>query len=147
VFALENDSMESDCSLCAEHLSGARTLYQDAHVFVLVNIEPVHPWHVMVLPVRHARELGDLTPDEAQAFLRAADRCIQLFNQKTEDHALCLVNSGKYRSQAHLHAHVLPSSESLRGLFSRALGIPFREQVDDARMQEMVAALRALFAE
>lgn len=69
--------MDDSCQLCQAANEDYRLIYRDEHVFVAMNIEPLKASHVMVMPVRHARQVSDLTPIEAQAFLNAIDRCME----------------------------------------------------------------------
>lgn len=136
------------CVLCSalenEH---ERVIYRDSHVFVLVNIEPVKDGHIMILPVRHAEDLKHLNQEEAQAFLQAIDRCMSAVTDAYGETPMCLVNGWSHRSQPHLHAHVLPSKNGLRGLFVAAEGLEHRVRADDERLKAMAEKLRGFFKE
>lgn len=136
----------SSCVLCETRIQeSGRVVYQDEHVFVLVNIEPIKDGHVMILPVRHAEQLSDLTPEESQAFLKMIDKCMSTVTQHFQETPMCLVNGWKYRSQPHLHAHVLPSKKNLRGLYTAAEGLEERKRADNETLNKMADALRAYF--
>lgn len=135
-----------NCALCvARDQEPGRIVYQNQHVFVLVNIEPVKRGHVMILPVRHAEELKDLEPLEAQAFLQTLDRCMKALGQVFDETPICVVNGWKHRSQPHLHAHVLPSQHSLRALFSRAENVGERKRAEMDVLHRMADELREYF--
>lgn len=134
-----------NCVLCDSlRDEPGRILYKDDHVFVLINIEPLKEGHVIILPVRHAEQLGDLTPDESSAFLKAIDRCMHAVTE-AYDAPMCLVNGQKYRSQAHLHAHVLPSKNGLRGLYTAAEGLEHRKRADDDVLDRIKETLKPYF--
>lgn len=134
------------CTLCETRTQEpGRVVYQDEHVFVLVNIEPIKDGHVMILPVRHAEQLSDLTPEESQAFLKTIDKCMSTVTQHFQETPMCLVNGWRYRSQPHLHAHVLPSKKNLRGLYTAAEGLEERKRADNETLNKMADALRAYF--
>ncbi len=113
-----------NCVFCAALTTETdRIIYRDEHVFVILNIEPVKEGHLMILPIRHAEQLQDLTATEAQAFLKTTDQCLQVIANSYEDAPVCIVNGWKHRSQPHLHAHVIPSKTGLRGLFKNSEGL------------------------
>ena len=131
------------CTLC-DSLRNEQDyiLYQDAHVFILVNIEPIKEGHVMILPVRHVEQLRDLTPDESSAFLKAIDRAMLAVTEAYEETPMCLVNGWKYRTQPHLHAHVLPSKYNLRGLYSTSEGLEERKRANEQTIKNIKEKLR-----
>jgi histidine triad (HIT) family protein len=138
--------MMTPCVFCeALTKESHRVIHQDAHVFVLLNIEPVKDGHLMVLPIRHAEELKDLTHEEARAFLQAIDRCMGAVTKTFDDEPMCMVNGWKYRSQPHLHAHVLPSKHSLRGLYVAAEGVAERQRAEDEALKRVAEQLRPFF--
>lgn len=91
----------------------------------------------MILPVRHAEQLRDLTPDESSAFLKAIDRAMLAMTEAYEETPMCLVNGWKYRTQPHLHAHVLPSKNNLRGLYSASEGLEERKRANEQTIQNI----------
>ena len=136
-----------DCALCdAFARDRDRIIYEDGRVFVMVNIEPLKDGHVMILPVRHVEQLRDLTPEEAQAFLRAVDACMGGVAEAYRETPMCLVNGWSYRTQPHLHAHVLPSKKDLRGLYAAAEGLEVRKRADAAALRRIVEKLKPFFA-
>lgn len=135
------------CALCQSiSREGHRIIYQDTYVVVMVNLEPIKPGHIMVLPVRHAKHLSDLHPDEALAYLRAIDHCLHALSLFSDEWPVCTVNGWGHRSQAHLHVHVLPSKFDLRGVFVAAEGTPERIKADDATLAKIADTLRPLVA-
>lgn len=135
-----------ECEFCKALMSERyRIVFQNDHIFVLANIEPVKEGHVLILPVRHAEELKDLLPEEAQAFLRAIDRCMEAVTELFADAPMLLVNGWKYRTQAHLHAHVLPSKVSLRGLYAASEGIVGRRRAEDHEIRQTTEKFKPFF--
>ena len=135
-----------DCVLC-EILKNEkdRIVYQDDFVFVAMNIEPLKPEHVMVMPVRHVEECGDLTPDEALVFLKLLDRTAKAVAKASGTKPTCVVNGHGHRTQAHLHAHVLPTNCGLRGLFVKAEGSPERKRLSPPELARLASRLREIF--
>ncbi len=134
-----------ECVLCSKRDNETEVLYKDEHVFIALNIEPVKDGHVLILPLRHAENLSDLTPDEARAFLGAIDKCMRMVEKEFGEGPMCFVNGWKFRSQPHLHAHVLPSKGGLRHLYMAAEGTAHRVRKDLAELEPMHKKLRGHF--
>lgn len=135
-----------DCALCAARYAEAyRVIYQDDHVFVLLNVEPLKDGHAMILPIRHAENLKDLTPEESRAFLVAIDQCMEAMTRVFDHAPMCHVNGWKHRSQPHLHAHVLPSAGSMRELYVAAEGAPRRRRANEDELRAMAERLMIAF--
>lgn len=135
-----------DCELCLARVQEKeRIVFENDQVFVLVNHEPLKDGHVIVLPTRHVGQLGDLQPDEAQAFLQTLDKCMLAVARSFGDTPMCLVNGQEFRSQPHLHAHVLPSKQGIRGLYAAAEGVVERKRADKSVLFEIANKLKAAF--
>lgn len=131
------------CELChVRKQERDRVAYEDEQVFVLVNREALKDGHVIVLPVRHAEQLSDLTPEESQAYLRVIDRVMTAVTEAYGETAMCLVNGRQFRTQPHLHSHVLPSKTGTRGLYVAAEGLEFRKIAEAAAMKKVADDLR-----
>ena len=94
----------------------------------------------MVLPIRHAENLSDLTPQEAQTFLRITDECMRAAEKLHGETAVCVVNGWAHRSEPHLHLHVVPSKENLRGLLVASEGVERRALGDESKLREIAEA-------
>ncbi|MFA5947119.1 MAG: HIT family protein [Patescibacteria group bacterium] len=137
-----------DCVLCdvLHSHKDSQVLYEDEHVFIAMNIEPVKDGHIMILPVRHARTMSDLNQVEAAAFLSACDKAMTIVEKLYGDEGpMCMINGWKYRSQEHFHAHVLPSKNSLRDLYVAAEGTPLRTRLDREVLKQKSDQLRSHF--
>lgn len=137
-----------ECVLCDIRFShrDSQLIYEDENVFVMMNIEPVKDGHVMILPVRHVKDLRDLTAQEASAFTNACDRAMSFIEKMFhEEGPMLIVNGWKFRSQEHLHAHVLPSKGGLRQLFVAAEGTSERVRVERDVLREKIEQIRPHF--
>jgi histidine triad (HIT) family protein len=135
------------CDLCQiKNIQKFCIVHQDAFVVISVNIEPLKPGHVMVMPTRHAEQLGDLHNEEASGFLKGIDRAIASLKKFSDEEPMCVVNGPRYRTQSHLHAHVLPCKKNgLRDLYAAAEGLPERQRADQKTLTEMADQLRPFF--
>ena len=113
--------MESDINGIAENcqfckiLNGteiASFVYQDDRCAVFLDIRPVNPGHLLVVPTQHAARLSELDPENGAYLFQIAQRAATaLYSSglKTEGIDLLLAD-GKAAGQtvAHMHIHVLP---------------------------------------
>lgn len=105
--------MEQTCIFCkiaAGEIPGD-FLYRDDYVFVIRDIAPKAPVHLLVIPIRHVEALTDLAPDDRAmlgAMLHAGQdsaRCEGI----AEGGYRLVINQGPNARQEvpHLHMHVL----------------------------------------
>ncbi len=125
------------CSLCDSYANEKyRVIYDDGTVFVMMNNQPLKDGHVIILPVRHAENMADLTPAEAGGIFALMERCMRAAEKFGGESSFAAVNSQVHRSQPHFHAHVLPSKVGLRGLLVAAEGVDFRSFADTATLEQ-----------
>ena len=146
---MTNDSKKRDydssmvCALChAREHEPERIVYRNEFIFVLLNFEPIKDGHLMILPLQHREQLSDLSPEEAEAFLKAADTCMHLVKEVYNETPMYVVNGQGFRSQKHLHAHVLPSKHPLRGLYEAAEGTKNRLRAEAHELMRVADVLR-----
>jgi histidine triad (HIT) family protein len=104
----------NDCLFC-RMVAGEEPLslvYEDELTFALMDIQPVTPGHLMVVPKRHAAELADLTEAESDALLRVARRAAAALRRtglRCEGVNLFLADGEAAGQEVfHVHLHVLP---------------------------------------
>jgi histidine triad (HIT) family protein len=82
-------------------------VYEDAHVFAFLDINPVSPGHTLVIPKQEAVTLADLDDEHAAALGRALPRVARAIKQVTGCPAYNLLqNNGELAGQVVMHAHV-----------------------------------------
>ena len=87
-------------------------VYRDDLCCALVDIQPVNPGHVLVIPIRHAEYLADLDEETGTHMFRIAQRvaaAIRASDIPSEGINLFLAD-GKIAGQEvfHVHLHVIP---------------------------------------
>lgn len=98
------------CRLIAGEVSASR-VYEDAETLAFMDLGQVNPGHVLVAVKRHAATLLDLTPDEAAAAMRTAQRIAQAIRDTFNPPGITLLQAnGKEGDQTvfHFHLHVVP---------------------------------------
>lgn len=80
--------------------------------FVVLNLHPYNPGHLMVLPRRHVADLEDLSDDEAVEVTRLTQHAIRVLRHTSGPHAFNVgLNLGGVAGGSlsqHLHQHVVP---------------------------------------
>jgi ATP adenylyltransferase len=101
------------CAILADEGSGEdRILVRSDLAFVILAKYPYNPGHLLVLPVRHAGELEDLTADENAEIAALMQRSIRAIRIESDPHGFNVgVNLGRAAGAGipgHLHWHVVP---------------------------------------
>ncbi|WP_202758107.1 HIT family protein [Delftia acidovorans] len=98
------------CRLVAGEIPSAK-VFEDEQTIAFMDIGQVNPGHVLVASKRHAVTLLDLTPDEAGAVMRTAQRVAQAVQAAFDPDGISLFQAnGAAGGQTvfHFHLHVLP---------------------------------------
>lgn len=98
------------CRLVAGEIP-ASTVYEDDQTIAFLDIGQVNPGHVLVAIKRHAATLFDLTPDEAAAAMRTAQRIAHAIRDTFDPPGLSLFQANGVEGNQtvfHFHIHVLP---------------------------------------
>jgi histidine triad (HIT) family protein len=141
------------CPFCAivRGEGPASVVHQDAHCIAILDIHPVRPGHVLVLPRRHAVFLHELTAAERSGLMETAARIslAQAAIGLPADGRTVLVNDGPAAGQhvPHVHLHVIPRARGdllavARAYLLRALG-RFGRAANRDGLDALAARLRA----
>lgn len=80
--------------------------------FVVMNLFPYNPGHILVCPYRHVSLYVDLTDEETREFTRLTKQAIRALEAASAPHGFNLgMNQGAVAGAgvaAHLHQHVVP---------------------------------------
>jgi histidine triad (HIT) family protein len=103
-----------DCVFC-KILAGqapSSVVYQDNVCWAFMDIQPVNPGHVLIIPTEHAAHLAELDEETGAQMFRVAQRLAQALRDsglRCEGVNLFLAD-GKVAGQEvfHVHLHVLP---------------------------------------
>jgi histidine triad (HIT) family protein len=100
----------ADCIFC-KILSGnlpASVVYRDDLVAAFMDIQPVNLGHLLVVPIRHAPRMADVTGEEAAALMRVAQRTTAALRASTLrcEGVNYFLADGEAAMQEVLHAHL-----------------------------------------
>ena len=109
------DEAGHDCPFCsAPTRSDAEGLivHRGEHCYVVMNLFPYNPGHVLVCPYRHVSLYVDLTDDETEEFGRFTKQAMRALDAASAPHGYNIgMNQGAVAGAgvaAHLHQHVVP---------------------------------------
>ena len=99
------------CRLLAGELS-ATFVYRDEHCAAFMDIQPVNPGHLLVIPVRHAAYLADIDAVAAGRMMQVAHRltaALRASGLRCEGVNLFLADGEAAMQEVfHVHLHVFP---------------------------------------
>jgi histidine triad (HIT) family protein len=133
----------ADCLFCSIVAgdTAAHTVLDDDVVLAFLDIRPLFPGHVLVVPREHHVTLPELPRDLVGPFFervqRVADAVPRAMDAKG---SFVAMNNVVSQSVLHLHAHVVPRTkgDGLRGFFW-----PRTKYRDDSHAAEVAASIRA----
>ena len=98
------------CVFCK--LDRRYVIERSKHAFSILNIFPYNPGHVMVVPKRHIRQLGQLGADELLDLFQLVERTRMLMERALHPQGFNVgINLGKFAGAGlwrHLHVHIVP---------------------------------------
>ncbi len=135
-----------ECPFC-EIVSGERRadiVLDEPEAVGFLDLRPVFPGHVLLVPRRHVEALDDLPPELVAPLFDAACRLSRAVRAAVEaDGSFVAVNNHISQSVPHLHVHILPRRrhDGLRGFFWPRLG--YEDEVHRLRTAEAITAALA----
>ena len=141
---------EPGCVLCRALDERERpeslVVHVGAHDFVVMNLYPYNPGHVMIAPRRHVGTLEAATPEELSEMMALARRLEQVFREAYKPDGLNVgMNLGRPAGAGvadHIHLHVVPRW----GGDTNFMGVIGATRVIPEDPVEACARLRAYFA-
>lgn len=87
-------------------------LYKGRYSFVLINLYPYNPGHLLIAPYRHLRNVENLKPDEHHEMIELVVESVKILKRRFKPHGFNLgMNLGAVGGAGfkdHLHYHVVP---------------------------------------
>lgn len=103
----------TDCVFCRimRREIPAEILFEDDHVISILDINPIHHGHALIIPKRHCRDFLDLPEECFSSILGAAKKIVSALQSEFHLEGYNLFsNNGKIAGQSvfHFHLHVTP---------------------------------------
>ncbi len=138
----------TECIFCriGKGVAPASIVYSDAQVLAFMDILPVNPGHVLIVPKVHAAQLSGLSEETGAQMFRVAMRIskgLRLSNIKCEG-VMLLLADGEVAGQEvlHVHLHVIPryAGDGFGMKFGPRYGSkPDRKELDKVASEIVVA--------
>ena len=128
------------CAIAAGELPAAVVL-DEPEVLGFLDLRPVFPGHVLLVPRAHVETLPELPPDQLPVLFGAAQRVAAAVLPAMEsDGTFVAMNNRVSQSVPHLHVHVVPRrfKDGLRGFFW-----PRQKYESDDAMHEIAERIRS----
>jgi histidine triad (HIT) family protein len=122
----------------------AHVVHRDALTVSFLDVRPLFPGHVLVVPIEHHETLGDLPPELVAPLFSAVQRVsVAVERGLGAAGSFVAANNRVSQSVPHLHVHVVPRNrkDGLRGFFW-----PRTRYDDDAAAAAVAARLREALA-
>ena len=132
------------CAIAGGSASAAMVL-EEAAIVAFLDVRPVFPGHVLVVPRHHHETLVDLPGELLAPLLGAAQRvAAAVLPALGADGSFVAMNNTVSQSVPHLHVHVVPRrrKDGLRGFFW-----PRQRYEDEEQMLATASRVRAALAE
>lgn len=102
-----------DCIFCQIAVGKAPSwkVLETTHAYAFLDIHPVNPYHTLVIPKHHYRDLFDVPADAFQDVMSLLKRVVDLYVEKLGLTNVQIINSSGAEAQQdvfHLHFHIVP---------------------------------------
>ena len=131
----------SDCAFCqiVEGSLPASVVYSDSTVMAFMDIQPIVPGHLLVIPKRHAELVSDLQSGEGSAcwvIAEMLDKAIRGSGLRVDGVNIFVADGeAAFQDVPHFHIHVIPryTGDGFSLSFPPGYGQPVeRTALDDA---------------
>ncbi|MFI8598153.1 HIT domain-containing protein [Kocuria koreensis] len=111
----QQDYTENSCPFCAapgRSDQDSLIVYRGEHVFVVLNLYPYNPGHLLVCPYRHVSNFDEIDSEETAEMSACVQTAMRVLRQTSNAAGFNMgMNQGKVGGAgiaAHLHEHVIP---------------------------------------
>lgn len=135
------------CVFCeiAEGRAPASVVYSDAGTMAFMDIQPIVPGHLLVIPRRHAELMGDLETGEGVACWAVAQmlsRALRGSGLRVDGVNLFVADGeAAFQDVPHFHIHVIPRHAG--DGFSLAFPERYEEPVERTALDDAAARIRS----
>jgi histidine triad (HIT) family protein len=127
----------------------ASLVYGDEKVVAFLDIQPVNPGHVLVVPKAHAGQLADLEPETGAHLFKVAiriDQALRRSGVRCEGVNLHLADGAVAGQEVfHVHLHVIPRFAG--DGFGLKFGPNYRNKPNRASLQETATRVKSAMPE
>lgn len=98
------------CQIVAAEAKSWKVM-ENAHAYAFLDINPVNPYHTLVIPKKHYQDIFDIPKKALQEVMGLLKEVVSLYEEKLGIKNLQIINSnGKAGQQDvfHIHFHIVP---------------------------------------
>ncbi len=143
-----NQQSHKDCIFCriAAGEIPAHVVYEDDQIKAFLDIMPIRPGHVLIIPKSHHDYYDDLPPELAAAIVQLGQRLGKGMKKLYGVERVAFLFTGT--DVSHVHAHVVPMHEKTditSPIYIEQQPLSFRlaPRVDDDELRQTVADISA----
>ncbi len=108
----------------------AMVVYEDEHTVAFMDINPAVRGHVLVVPRRHARDIFDVSEEDAQHVMGTVVRVARAVEKALQPDGLNVIQANRraaLQSVFHFHVHVVPRwwDDGLKPIWRHEPGDPY----------------------
>jgi histidine triad (HIT) family protein len=103
--------MAAGCLFCrmATRAVATDVVHEDQHVLAFLDIQPIRPGHVLIIPKQHFAYFEDMPADIAASVLGLGQRLARVMKRIYRVRQVGFLFAGS--DIAHVHAHIVPMHE------------------------------------
>lgn len=121
------------CQILAGHLP-ASFVYRDELVSAFLDLHPINPGHVLVIPNEHCERLSDLQDEHSAKLLTVGKRILRAIEASSLrcEGAQIFISDGEMAGQEvpHTHLHIVPRFDGDSKSRKKTLDVATRESLD-----------------
>lgn len=104
-----------DCIFC-KIIKGeidSKKIFEDSHVFVMLDAQPLAPGHTLVLPKDHHENILDLPDRQVEHYFKGFKKAVRMIEDALEPDGFTHgINHNVGQAIDHLHLHIIPRWDS-----------------------------------
>lgn len=113
-------------------------VYEDERCLAFLDIYPLRPGHVLVIPKRHEPDFWELQADEYQHCMTIAQSLAKHIKSRLATKRVGLIITGFDVPHTHIHLIPLNSEKELTSQSLKASGLPYPSAEEFADMAEKI---------
>ena len=107
--------MSEHCIFCkiVQGKAPSWKVYETDRVYAFLDINPVNPYHTLVIPKAHYENLFDIDTEDLREVITVAQHISRIYKSQLGLKHIQIVNSNGHEAQQdvfHIHYHIVPRS-------------------------------------
>ncbi|MCF7860436.1 HIT family protein [Patescibacteria group bacterium] len=102
------------CQIIADEIPSYK-IYEDEKILAFLDIKPVHPGHILVIPKKHAQNIEDVSEEDLTAVILGVKKMGKLIKNNLNYPSYNVIennDSAAGQEIPHLHFHIIPRLEN-----------------------------------